>query len=98
MMLRLRIAAAALALSLSGLGCSSTDDTGAAPGPVDLGPYPEGPYGHEVGSTIPNLLWQGYVNETADGLATERPFVPYSMDDVRRSGKPYALVHVSEFY
>jgi len=60
--------------------------------------YPAGPYGHTVGATFPNLQWQGYVNDTAIGLANLQPWVSYSMDAIRTSGKRYAIVHVSEFW
>jgi hypothetical protein len=84
-------------MSLAALACSSSDDDKSSGG-AGLGAYPAEPYGHNVGDVMPNLQWEGYVNETAEGVATAQPFVPYSMDDVRRSGKPYAFVHVSEFY
>jgi hypothetical protein len=73
-----------------------TDTTTGSDG--DPGAYPSGPYGNAVGSTFPNLQWVGYVDDAADVVATSEPFGPYSMDDVRKSGKPYAFVHVSEFY
>jgi hypothetical protein len=84
-----------------------TDDTTATtdtttgsdtPDEVALGPYPAGPYGNVVGATFPNLQWQGYVDDAADVIATSETFGDYSMDAVRRSGKAYAFVHVSEFY
>lgn len=79
------------------------DDTTVAPDTTtgtdgDLGPYPSGPYGNVVGATFPNLQWVGYVDDAADVVATSEPFGPYSMDDARKSGKPYAFVHVSDFY
>jgi len=67
-------------------------------GDTDIGPYPSGPYGNTVGATFPNLQWVGHVDDAADVVATTEPFGPYSMDDVRHSGKAYAFVHVSEFY
>jgi hypothetical protein len=96
----------AVALPLATLGCSSSDDdassgrgTGGAGGTGgQLGEYPPEPYGRNVGETFPNLAWQGYVNDTAVGLASTQPFVDYTMDDVRKSGKGYAIVHVSEFF
>ena len=63
-----------------------------------LGDYPPAPYGNVVGATFPNLQWQGYVDDAADEIATSEPFGDYSMDAVRRSGKAYAFVHVSDFY
>ena len=59
--------------------------------------YPPGPYGNKVGDTIPPLVWEGYVNDQADAVSTTKPYGPYSMDAMRRSGRAYGLVHVSEF-
>jgi hypothetical protein len=60
--------------------------------------YPPGPYGRMIGDTIPPLVWEGYVNPTADARSDTKPYGPYSMDALRMSGAPYGLVHVSEFY
>jgi hypothetical protein len=60
--------------------------------------YPAGPYGATVGAVFPPLEWRGRVNLTAEGLALAQPVVEYSADDVRRSCKGYALVHISEFF
>ena len=57
------------------------------------GAYPPGPYGHGVGDVVSNLQWEGYVDEHADAIATTKPWRHYSMDDVRRSGMSYALIH-----
>ena len=57
------------------------------------GAYPAGPYGHGVGDIVSNLQWEGYVDEHADAVATTKPWRHYSMDDVRRSGMSYALIH-----
>jgi hypothetical protein len=75
-------------------GKAGTDaDSGAA-----LGPYPSGPYGNKVGDILPNFPLQGYVNTKGDVISNTLPFVDsYSMDDVRRTGKPYVLIHVSDF-
>jgi hypothetical protein len=62
------------------------------------GMYPPGPYGMGVGSTFPPLVWEGYVADKGDVRVDMRPYGPYSMDDVRKSGKAYAMVHVSAFY
>jgi hypothetical protein len=58
--------------------------------------YPPGPYGNSVGSVFPLLLWEGYLVPAADQVATNEPYGPYSSDQLRRSGAPYALLHVSE--
>lgn len=81
--------------SNAGSGGTEATDAGHAP----VGPYPAGPYGNSVGATIMNLTLQGYVNATGDAISNTLPFVDkYSLDDVRKTGKPYLLIHVSEFY
>jgi hypothetical protein len=60
--------------------------------------YPAGPYGHKVGDTISPLTWEGYADPLADAIATQKPFGSYSMNDLRLSGRPYAAIHVSDFY
>ncbi len=69
------------------------------PGNVDLASaaYPAGPYGHDVGSVIPPLVWEGYADPAADALANTKPYGPYSMNDLRLSGKAYGIVHLSAF-
>jgi hypothetical protein len=70
-----------------------------------MGPYPSGPYctpagtaGHlPVGCVLPNMTWIGYVNTAADALSSTKPYVMYSLDDVRKSGKRYAMINVAEF-
>ena len=58
----------------------------------------EGDPNVEVGDAMPNLQWEGYVNDDAQGLASEQPFGNYSSTALRASGKRYALVHLSESY
>jgi hypothetical protein len=60
--------------------------------------YPPSPYGHSVGDTIWPLVWEGYADPLADAIASSKTYGPYSMDDLRRSGRPYAAVHVAEFF
>jgi hypothetical protein len=70
---------------------------------IDLGiadlatAYPAGPYGNNVGDTIAPLVWEGYADPLANALAATEPYGTYSMDDLRRSGVPFGVVHVSEF-
>jgi hypothetical protein len=69
------------------------------PAPADLADaYPPGPYGDVIGDTVAPLQWIGYVDPRADVIATSEPYGDYSMDALRRSGAPYALVHVSEYF
>lgn len=83
-------------------GAAGSAGAGGAGGTAACTPapsYPAGPYGEAVGDTIADWHWKGYVNETAQGLANTHPFVnDYSMDDLRRSGRGYALVHLSESF
>ncbi len=60
--------------------------------------YPAGPYGHTVGDTIWPLAWEGYADPLADAIASSKAYGPYSMNDLRLSGRPYAAIHVSEFF
>jgi hypothetical protein len=60
--------------------------------------YPAGPYGHNVGDTITPLVWEGYSDPLADAVATSKTYGSYSMDDLRRSGRPYAAIHASAFF
>ena len=90
--------------SLADLALSALADLAGAPardlrGVMDSASvYPAGPYGHNVGDTIPPLVWEGYPDPLADAIATSKTYGPYSMDDLRRSGRPYAAVHVAEFF
>ncbi|HEX3596272.1 MAG TPA: hypothetical protein VHU80_14280 [Polyangiaceae bacterium] len=60
--------------------------------------YPRGHYGTQVGDILPFLRWQGYVDASGDGgLVSDGPFSAYSSDDMRRSGKRLALLHVADF-
>jgi hypothetical protein len=85
-----------------GPGGASSDLAGGGGGGGDLamGPsvYPSGPYGNTVGAIFPPLVWIGYPDLAADAIANTKPYVAYTMDDARKSGHAYAMVHVSEFY
>jgi hypothetical protein len=60
--------------------------------------YPKGHYGTEVGNTFPFLRWEGYVEGRVDGgLVSDGPWTTYSSDDLRRSGKRLAIVHLTDF-
>ena len=69
----------------------------AAKADLAMGAYPPGPYGNDVGQIFPPLKWEGYVDDAGDAIANTKPYIDYSMDDARRSGRPYAMIHVSEF-
>jgi hypothetical protein len=55
--------------------------------------YPEGPYGADVGEILPNLVWRGFVEDDGAGLATDGGYQDHSLDDVRRGGARWALLH-----
>lgn len=48
-----------------------------------------------VGDELPELRWEGYVNETGDGISSEQPFRAYSSRDLDVSGRRYALIHLA---
>jgi hypothetical protein len=86
----------------SGADASTGEASFADGAPIDAhqGPadYPDGPYGTKVGDTLPFFRWEGYVVATADaGLASDGPVGTYSSDDMRRSGRDVALLHVADF-
>ncbi len=72
-------------------------NSGGSAGAINWGPYPAGPYGHDVGSTIADLHWEGFVNETGGVSSDQLPITDYGTDAMRKSGKPYGLIHVSAF-
>jgi hypothetical protein len=55
-----------------------------------------------TGCVIPNnMSWMGYVDDTADAVATTKPYVAYSLldmyNDAKVSGKKYGMVNIAEF-
>jgi hypothetical protein len=54
-----------------------------------------------VGCVMPNLSWNGYVDNTADALAMSKPYVSYSMldlyNDAHKSGIKYGMINLAEF-
>lgn len=66
--------------------------------PADTGDgYPAGPYGTAVGEVLGDMRFEGFVNPTAQGLASARPYVSTSMAALRGQGRGYAVVFVAEF-
>lgn len=61
------------------------------------GAYPPGPYGTKVGQTLAPLDWVGYVNLKGDAVSTTKTYGPTSLDALRRTGKGYGLLHLSEY-
>jgi len=57
------------------------------------GDGPSGQIGDDVGDTMADLQWVGYVNESAVGLANQQPIVDYSVAALGETGAPYALMH-----
>jgi hypothetical protein len=85
-------------------GGTSAGDSGVAPVAYPAGPYcaAAGQNGAmATGCVIPNLNWNGYVDDSANALATTKPYVAYSLLDLynsaRVSGKKYAMVNIAEF-
>jgi hypothetical protein len=62
------------------------------------GSYPAGPYGNTVGAIIPPLVWEGYNDPLANAVATTKTYGSYTMDDLRKSGRAFGMVHVSDFF
>ncbi len=60
--------------------------------------FPSGPYGYEVGQTLADARFEGYVNAEGRGLSTAQPFRGTSMRELRGEARGYALVVVAEFY
>jgi hypothetical protein len=75
---------------------SAVADVTDAPAESGLTAYPPPPYGNNVGDVFPFLLWNGYTDNFADAVATTKSYGSYSMDNVRKSGKAYALIHTSD--
>jgi hypothetical protein len=80
---------------------SAVHDAGVAPDVAKTvdggpGPYPAGPYGVAVGSVIADMNWIGYVDDTAAVVATTLPYVSYTLNDARLSGKHYAMINLAE--
>jgi hypothetical protein len=67
--------------------------------PPDLpGPYPPGPYGNAVGSTLPNMKFQGYFSPFRTmGLTSQDPYGEVSLDMLRTTGAKYALLATAGF-
>ena len=60
--------------------------------------YPPGPYGSNVGDTIAPLVREGYLNPTAQGIASKAPYGPLAMNDLRKSGKRIAALYAADFF
>jgi hypothetical protein len=58
--------------------------------------YPAGPFGPQIGDTIPNFTFAGYYRPNkSSGIATEATFGQLSFDQIRQSGAKYALISLS---
>ena len=61
--------------------------------------YPNGPYGNAIGSVVAPLVWEGYVNPTAQGDASTKPYqAMYSMNDLRTSGAKFAILYGADYW
>ena len=81
-------------------GGSSVGGGGGNPGDCfdTTSPYPAGPYGNAKGDIVANMDLEGYVNLDADAISNTKPYVDTSLEALRRTGRCYAMVHVSEFF
>jgi|GEM_PF-7028299 len=77
---------------------STSNDAATGPDSPSSTAYPSGPYGVSVGSTLANITWIGYPDVAADAIATTKPYVNYSLDDARKSGKKYLMINLAESY
>ncbi len=84
------------AAAVADLAPAPSPDLAAAPGDL-ASAYPAGPYGNSVGEVFPLLPWEGYLDENTDAVATTKPYGPWGSDALRKSGRRYALIHISDF-
>src|SRR5262245_6962677 len=62
----------------------------------DLAGYPPAPYGNKVGDVIAPLVWEGFINPGANGLANGAPYGALAMNDLHHSGNKYALLYTAD--
>jgi hypothetical protein len=80
-------------------GALAVDAALAAADLASPGAYPAGPYGVSVGDVLPDLPWVGYRDDDGSfAPATRASLGPYSMDDLRRSGREVGIIHLAEPY
>ena len=48
-----------------------------------------------VGEEVPDLQLRGYLNRTAETLATDQPLVSFRLSDLKEQGANYVLVHIA---
>jgi hypothetical protein len=48
-----------------------------------------------IGDDMPELAWEGYVNEAALGLSTDQPFSDYGTRALANTGRRYAMLHTA---
>lgn len=96
----LGLVSAFASLALGAASCAgdggTIEDTDAVTGATGTSTpdgYPEGPYGADVGEIVPNLSWMGFADVETGRPATASTYAAYSLDDARRSGKRWALLH-----
>ncbi len=49
-----------------------------------------------MGDVIQDMQWIGYVDTSANAVATTEPYVMYSLNDARMSGAHYAMIDLAE--
>ena len=57
---------------------------------------PDGVFGRSVGSILENLLWEGFVDEQADAIATSKGYASYSPEALRHTARSLGLIHLSD--
>lgn len=77
---------------------SAADAAPEASADAGVGAYPAGPYGSNQGDTLEDLQVDGYLNTAGTQLSTMLPYAPVSMQNLRETGRRYALVHTSATY
>jgi hypothetical protein len=86
-----------LAFALSAtltVACSSSGEGDRTTPPI-LAEYPPGPYGTEVGDTLPNFALEGFQNGTAEEPTSLDVYGPFDVKSLAERGAKYALIHVS---
>lgn len=77
---------------------STTADAGIPDASAPMNAYPEGPYGAQIGDTLPNMEFAGYVTDgPAEGEITEVGYrESFTLQDLReREGFRYLLLNVA---
>jgi hypothetical protein len=70
----------------------------ASPDATGIGPYPNGPYGTQVGDVLADLETEGYLRHETGGYAYQASFETVRLSDLRATAPVgHALIHISGF-